>query len=259
MNILNQIVETKRLEIDALKKQRTLHSLKEEAMHQPQSRNFKAVIIQKSKLAIIGELKQASPSRGLIRDTLDVKQFAKSYEEAGVQALSVLTDATYFHGQLSFLRQAKEACHLPVLRKDFILDEYQVYESKIGGADAILLIVSILSEEQLKYLNQLASTLGMVALIEIHNSKELTQALQASPEILGINNRNLATFQVDLKISEDLIPQCPRNIPVVSESGIFNGHDARRMKQAGAAALLVGEAMMTAADLRSLVPQLQVE
>ncbi len=211
------------------------------------------------KLSLIGELKKASPSKGLLRKNFPVESLAKAYSNAGVQALSVLTDSQYFQGSLEHLKTAKDACELPVLRKDFILDELQVYQAREAGADAILLIAAMMPPAKLKELSAVSEELSMPSLVEVHDERELDAALRSGAKILGINNRNLNDFSVSLQTSLALLKKCPQGVPVVSESGIFTRADALLLKKAGASAILVGEAFMTAQDLVSAVKNLMPE
>jgi indole-3-glycerol phosphate synthase len=256
MSILQKIAATKKEEVAFLKKERGLASLKQGAFSQAPALDFLKAVTRPGKISIIGELKKASPSRGILRPEFDVEQLAPLYARAGVQALSVLTDAPYFHGSLNYLKLAKHTAHLPVLRKDFLIDEHQIYEAREAEADAVLLIVAMLSLEQLKELQQLARELGMTVLVEVHDLKELETALKADVRLLGINNRNLNDFKVDLQTTVQLIKKCPKDLPIVSESGIFTREDALFLRGQGASALLVGEAFMTAPDLEAAVKAL---
>lgn len=253
MSILQKIAETKREEIAKLKKERGLASLKEGAKSQAAPRGFLKAIQRSGKLSLIGELKKASPSKGVLRQDFQIEPLAKAYAKAGAQALSVLTDVQYFQGSLSYLKTAKEASGLPVLRKDFILDEHQVYEAREAGADAILLIAAMMPPAHLKELKAVADQLSMDSLVEVHDERELEMALVAGAKLLGINNRNLNDFSVTLQTSLDLLKKCPRGIPVVSESGILKRDDAVLLKKAGASAILVGEAFMTSPDVEAAV------
>ena len=259
MSILQKIAATKKEEVAVLKKERGLASLKAGAMEQDPPLDFLKSITRPGKLSVIGELKKASPSKGILRAGFDVEQLATLYARAGVQALSVLTDVQYFHGSLAYLKLAKQASRLPVLRKDFIIDEHQVYEAREAQADAILLIAAMLSPGQLKELQSLAFELGMAVLVEVHDAKELDAALGTGIRLLGVNNRNLNDFHVTLETTERLIPKCPPGLPVVSESGIFTREDATRVRDLGASAILVGEAFMTAPDLEAAVKALLPE
>lgn len=206
--------------------------------------------------AVIAEIKKASPSKGIIRENFDPREIAQSYESAGACCLSVLTDEMFFKGHPSYLHAVKEVCNLPVLRKDFMVDPYQILESKILGADCILLIAACLSDQQLQELYSLASELTLDVLIEVHNEDELSRTLALSPPMVGINNRDLRTFNVDLNTTFDLLPKIPNDVIVVAESGIRSASDVQSFIQQDTYAFLVGEAFMREQDpgqaLRSL-------
>ncbi|MGH7740341.1 MAG: indole-3-glycerol phosphate synthase TrpC [bacterium] len=253
MSILQKIAATKKEEIALLKRERGLVSLRQGALSQPPPLDFFKAVTRPGKLSVIGELKKASPSKGLLRPGFDVEQLAPLYARAGVQALSVLTDVSYFQGNLAYLKMAKQTSRLPVLRKDFIIDEHQVYEAREAQADAILLIVAMLSPDQLHQLQALAWELGMTVLVEVHDAKELETALGVGIRLLGINNRDLNDFKVDLQTTARLISKCPPELPVISESGIFTREDTLFLRARGVRAVLVGEAFMTAPDLVAAV------
>lgn len=199
-------------------------------------------------LKIIAEMKRSSPSAGVLRCEYDCGGIARAYESAGAAALSVLTEGDYFAGSLDDLQDARAAVRLPVLRKDFIVDEYQVYESAEGGADALLLIVAALEDRALRHLIERASSLGLAALVEVHTDGELERALDAGARIVGVNNRNLKTLEVDLETSYRLRSRIPSSCLTVSESGIRNGADLRKLSEAGYHAALIGEHFMRARD-----------
>lgn len=198
--------------------------------------------------AVIAEVKKASPSKGVLRDPFDPAAIAKSYEQGGAACLSVLTDEDFFQGSEAALVAAREACSLPVIRKDFIIDDYQVYEARAMGADCILLIVAALEDAQMSRLYELAVELGMDVLVEVHDGQELVRALALQPMLLGINNRDLRTFDVTLDTTLSLLKNIPPETTVVTESGILGVEDVRRMQQANIQAFLVGEAFMRAED-----------
>lgn len=199
-------------------------------------------------VSVIAEIKRASPSKGMIRPDLDVTATASAYEQAGAKAVSVLTEESYFHGSLEDLSAAREACGLPLLRKDFIVDRYQVWESAAAGADAILLIVAALTDEELKRLTSEAREARLECLVEVHDREELERALGLGTVLIGINNRNLNTFEVDLDTTINLIDSVPDSVNVVSESGISNREDIERLADKGVEAVLVGEALMREDD-----------
>lgn len=206
--------------------------------------------------AVIAEAKKASPSKGLLREVFDPAEIAISYEQGGASCISVLTDADYFQGHEDYLKQARAACSLPIIRKDFIVDEYQVYEARAIGADCILLIVAALSDEVLKNLNDLAHSLGMDVLVEVHGEAELTRALVLDNRLIGINNRNLHTFEVTLNNTYDLLSQIPSDRIVITESGIHGKGDVQAMREHDVHSFLVGEAFMRANDPGSKLKEL---
>ena len=198
--------------------------------------------------AIIAEIKRASPSKGIISQDFDLQAIAKSYEEAGATCISVLTETDFFLGSPSYIRLVKDACSLPVLRKDFIVDDYQIFESKLIGSDCILLIAAILDIADLHRLYELATSLNLDVLVEVHNSKELDKALTLSPKMIGINNRNLSTFEVSLQVTIDLVSKIPSDVLLVTESGIKTREHIERMLSQGVYGFLIGEALMSDAD-----------
>lgn len=240
-DILNEILGYKKQEVEASKKLVPLDEL--EKMPFPELRDFKKAIIA-SGLCIIAEIKRKSPSAGIIRSDFDPVHIASLYEHAGADAISVLTDTKFFGGDLEYLKLIRSQVSLPLLRKDFIIDPYQIIEARAAGADAILLIVSALSKEQLADYLTLARSLDLVSLVEVHTADEVEIALRSGADLIGINNRNLATFTVDLMTSIRLKNMIPESIITVSESGIKNGQDTSRLANAGFNAVLVGETLM---------------
>jgi len=216
---------------------------------------FKRAISQPGNLNLIAEIKKASPSKGLIRESFDVAHLAKIYVENGAAAISVLTEDKYFLGKPRYITKVSEYFSVPVLTKDFIIDEGQIYESFICGTSAILLIVAILDDQRLKSLYDAASHLDLDCLVEVHDEKELDRALKLGAEIIGINNRDLHTFEVDLKVSEKLIPKIPKDKVIVSESGIKTHDDIKRLKDAGAHAVLIGETFLQAKDISAKIKE----
>lgn len=206
--------------------------------------------------AVIAEIKKASPSKGLIRPDFDPVAIAKSYESGGAACLSILTDKDFFQGNNQYLVDARAAVSLPVIRKDFIIDPYQVVQARALGADCILLIVAALTDEQLSNLHQLATDLGMDVLVEVHDSNELQRALQLNLKLVGINNRNLRTFEVSLQTTLDLLGQIPPQVMVVSESGIFTREDVQTLRSAGVHSFLIGESFMRQADPGAYLAQI---
>ena len=247
MTILDRILEVKRGEIAAAKDRVSLEAIEKKAADAPRTRDFVGALRAK-KPAVIAEVKKASPSRGVLRENFDPAAIAKSYEKAGAACLSVLTDRQFFQGDAMHLAAARSACSLPVLRKDFVIDGYQVFESRALGADCILLIAACLSIDDMKQLERAAGELGMAVLVEVHDATELETALELETPLLGINNRNLKTFETRLETTLDLLPRVPTERMVVTESGILSTADVARMRSAGVNAFLVGEAFMRSAD-----------
>ena len=247
-DILDRILATKAEEVAAEQALSNLQEVKAKAADGPAQRGFADRIRQQAPAgnAVIAELKKASPSAGLIRQNFRPAEIAQSYEAGGASCLSVLTDRSYFQGAAEYLLQAREACGLPVLRKDFIVDSWQVYQSRALGADCILLIVAALQKSLLQELAGLAQELGMDVLVEVHDEAELESAKDIQAELIGVNNRNLRTFRTDLAVSERLRPLMPPSSVMVTESGIHSRQDVQRMRQAGIGAFLVGEAFMRA-------------
>lgn len=218
-------------------------------------RSFKQAVAKKG-LSLIAEVKKASPSKGLLRADFDPLALACCYEENGAAAISVLTDKQFFQGSLDNLQQVKKNIGLPVLRKDFLIDPYQLYEAKLYGADAVLLIAAILNKQELKAFMQISQELKLDALVEIHSAKELETALSCEAEIIGINNRDLQTFDTDLQVTIELMDEVPPNCLVVSESGISTSEHVRVLADAGVDAVLVGEALVTNRDIAEKVREL---
>ncbi len=249
MTILDEILRHKRTEVERRKDTRPLAVLREAADRQASPRGFVNALRQRvaaNEAAVIAELKKASPSKGIIRHDFDPPTIARGYADAGATCLSVLTDEKYFQGSDAYLCAARDAVAIPVLRKDFTIDEYQVYEARALGADCILLIVSALSPAQLEGLYDLAIGLGLDALIEVHDQRELDLALSLAPLLIGINNRNLQTFATSLQTTLDLLGAIPDDVCVVTESGIHQKQDVRTMLDRGVYAFLIGEAFMRA-------------
>jgi len=250
-DILARILATKADEIAAAKAGRPLREVAAAARAQSPPRDFEGALrarIAAGRSAVIAEIKKASPSRGVLRADFDPPAIAASYERGGAACLSVLTDRQYFQGGPDFLTAARAACALPVLRKDFIVDEYQVVEARGMGADAILLIVAALTDARLAALEACAQDLGMAVLVEVHDGPELDRALRLATPLVGINNRNLRTFEVSLATTFDLLPRIPAAKLVVTESGILAPADVAAMRAEGVGAFLVGEAFMRAPD-----------
>lgn len=250
-DILEKILTTKRTEIGTAMAEAPLAAIEARARAATPARDFVGAMrsrIAAGKAAVIAEIKKASPSKGVIRADFKPADIAASYERGGAACLSVLTDVQYFQGSAQYLQQARAACGLPVLRKDFMIDPYQVYEARAMGADCILLIVAALDLPRMRELERIAHDLGMAVLVEVHDGDELELALQLETPLLGINNRNLRTFDVTLETTLGLLPRIPPQRVVVTESGIFTPQDVARMRDNDVHAFLVGEAFMRADD-----------
>jgi indole-3-glycerol phosphate synthase len=250
-DILNQIVAVKHEEIAAAKKKKPLEAIREDALSRVLTRDFEGALrakIAAGKPAVIAEVKKASPSKGVLREEFVPADIAQSYAEHGAACLSVLTDRQFFQGSPDFLKQARASCDLPVLRKDFMVDPYQVYEARAMGADCILLIAACLGDAQMAELEGIARSLDMAVLVEVHDGGELQRALKLKTKLVGVNNRNLRTFEVSLDTTLDMLKDVPADRLLVTESGILKGEDVQRMRAAGVHAFLVGEAFMRAAD-----------
>ncbi|OIR02497.1 indole-3-glycerol phosphate synthase [mine drainage metagenome] len=253
-DILNKIIATKVVEVAAAKALKPLEMVQSEAaasLVDNPVRGFVASIrvkIAKHQSAVIAEIKKASPSKGIIRENFNPAEIAKSYESGGAACLSVLTDVEYFQGSAEYLKQARAACSLPVLRKDFMIDTYQVYEARAMGADCILLIAAALDLAKMRELEAVAHGLGMAVLVEVHNGEELDVALQLTTPLLGINNRNLHTFEVTLDTTLGLLARIPQDKVIVTESGIFTPQDVALMRENNVHTFLVGEAFMRQPD-----------
>lgn len=250
-DVLARILRSKAEEVAGRAAERGLRALSLEMEDAPPPRGFAEALrrrVEGDENAVIAEVKRASPSKGLLRDPFDPAAIAASYERGGAACLSVLTDAPYFQGSREHLRQARAACSLPVLRKDFIIDPWQVYEARVLGADCILLIVAALGEPALEELCVLAMDLEMDVLVEVHDEAELERALATPAPLVGINNRDLRTFETDLGVTEALAPRVPADRIAVAESGIGGTGDVSRLRDAGVRAFLVGETFMRAPD-----------
>ncbi|MEY4285684.1 MAG: Indole-3-glycerol phosphate synthase [Pseudomonadota bacterium] len=250
-DILNKIVAVKREEVAAGLKKKSLAAMRDDAQSRVLSRDFVGAMrtkLARGESAVIAEIKKASPSKGVLREDFIPADIAQSYAQAGAACLSVLTDQQFFQGSNDFLKQARASCDLPVLRKDFMVDPYQVYEARTIGADCILLIAACLDDGQMAELEALAHSLGMAVLVEVHDRQELHRALKLQTPLLGVNNRNLRTFEVNLQTTLDLLPEVPDGRILVTESGILHRDDVQRMRAAQVHAFLVGEAFMRADD-----------
>jgi indole-3-glycerol phosphate synthase len=248
MNVLSEIIAKKRERVEEAKTLVALETFRRDAFVRRESSTPHALrsALQNDGINVIAEFKRRSPSKGVIRADADLASIVQSYKAGGAVALSVLTEEDYFDGSLADLRTTKATVDLPVLRKDFLFDEYQVFEAAAAGADAILLIVSVLDDDQLESLRTLADELGMDALVEVHNADEMKRATASNAKLIGVNNRNLRTFQVSIETSLGLAPLAPRDALLVSESGLNNAADLRRLKEHGFQGFLIGESLMRA-------------
>ena len=250
-DILDKIVAVKHQEVAAARKRTSLETMRADAESRVLTRDFVGALkakIAAGKPAVIAEIKKASPSKGVLREDFIPADIAQSYAEYGAACLSVLTDVQFFQGQVDYLKQARASCQLPVLRKDFMVDPYQIYESRSMGADAILLIAACLDDAQMKDFEAIARSLDMAVLVEVHDGAELARALKLKTPLIGINNRNLKTFEVTLDTTLALKAHVPADRILVTESGILNRDDVLRMGAAGINAFLVGEAFMRASE-----------
>ncbi len=254
--ILDEIISHKKQELERRKEAMPLAGLKEGGMLIENPRPFREALTQSTDVALIAEIKQASPSAGLIRRDVNPVEIGRLYEDFGAAAISVVTDERFFHGSLADMKQVREAVSIPVMRKDFIIDRYQIYESRALGADAVLLIVAVLSDDELRAFLSLCRELGLEALVEVHAELERDRALAAGAEVIGINNRDLTTFAVDLSTTIRLVSGMPEGITCVSESGIKTRHDVGRLREAGVDALLVGTALMAEKDIGAKIKEL---
>ena len=250
-DILNQIVAAKREEVASALERKSLTAVRADAESRVLTRDFEAALRAKvagGQSAVIAEIKKASPSKGVLREDFVPADIAQTYAEHGAACLSVLTDSQFFQGSVEFLKQARASCQLPVLRKDFLVDPYQVYESRAMGADAVLLIAACLDDAQMKDMEAIARGLYMSVLVEVHDAAELERALALKTPLIGVNNRNLRTFETSLETTLALVDKLPADRLLITESGIREREDVLRMRAAGVHAFLVGEAFMRADD-----------
>lgn len=255
-NVLDRIVAHKRTEIAAAKEARPPSQLEAELDSAPPVRDFAAALQENGPIALIAEVKRASPSAGLIRPDFDPVSMARAYSGAGAACISVLTDQHFFQGSLDDLRRVRAAVDVPVLRKDFILDRYQLLEARAAGADCVLLIAECLPQESLAALHAAAHSLGLQTLIEIYEPENLDRVLSLNPRIVGVNNRNLKTMTIDLDHSLRLRERVPEDVLFVSESGIHSRSDVERLLRAGVQAMLVGETLMRSAEVEATIREL---
>jgi len=254
--ILDKIVATKRGEIEAAREARPERELRSALADCPPPRDFFAPLAAKGPIKLIAEVKKASPSKGVIRADFDPVAIARTYQAHGAACISVLTDETYFQGSLDYLRQIRQAVDLPLLRKDFILDSYQLLEARLAGADAVLLIAECLDDCNLRKLHNEAIELGLAPLVELYEPENLERVREAGAQLIGVNNRDLRTFKVDLEHTVQMRSQIPDDCVLVGESGIHSRDDALRLERAGVDAILVGEHLMAADDIGAAVDAL---
>lgn len=253
--ILDDILAYKRKELAKQKARKSLKELSSLCFGLPPVRDFKKALKDKG-ISLIAEIKKASPSLGIIREDFDSVSIAKIYEEGGAKAISVLTERKFFQGSLALIKKIKKFTTIPILCKDFIIDPYQIYQSRLAEADALLLIAGVLEEDKISKFLELAHSLGMVCLVEVHTEEELSKVLKTKAEVIGINNRDLKTFKVDLKVTKDLFKKIPEGRIVVSESGISNYQQVRQLKDLGVDAVLVGETLLKGKDIGKKVREL---
>lgn len=255
-DVLKDIVQKKKEKVIFAKQQLSEEELKAKVETLSPARRFIEAINKPKQISLIAEIKKESPSRGIIRPDFNLEDIARTYQNCGVHAISVLTEEDYFGGNITYINEVKNIVSCPILRKDFILEPYQVYESRFYGADAILLIADLLSKEKLSELMELGESLGLACLVEVHNEKELKKALGLKAPLIGINNRDLHTLEVDFKITEKLFPLVPKNQVVVVESGIKSYQDILFLRILGVSAVLVGEAIMESSDITKKIEEL---
>ena len=248
-NVLERIVEQKRVDIEAARRHCSLDELMSRAQTAPPARDFLGALQSHHPMGVIAEIKRASPSAGCIREDFDPVEIARAYASNGAACISILTDEHFFQGRLEYLEQVRAVVDLPLLRKDFLLDEYQVWEARAAGADCVLLIAECLTDERLHALHRLTGELGMQSLIELYDPDNLHRVLSLGPPLLGINNRNLRTFETDLAHTIRLRNRIPAATLVVGESGIHTRADVQRLQDAGVHGILVGESLMRSADI----------
>ena len=252
-DFLTKIVQTKKQEVEAAIREKPLRDLMKQADDSPPPKDFVAPLRASPPIRLIAEVKKASPSKGVIREDFEPVQIARWYAEAGASCISVLTDARYFQGSLEYLGAIRKAVDVPLLRKDFIVHPYQIFEARVAGADAVLLIAECLNRQELRGLFQLVQDLGMTALIELHTESNLDNVLNTGTELIGINNRDLKTFEVDLQNTINIRKSIPVDKVVVGESGIYTREDAQLLEQNMIQAMLVGESLMRQSDVPSAV------
>ncbi|MFQ5508434.1 MAG: indole-3-glycerol phosphate synthase TrpC [Leptospirillia bacterium] len=258
IGILSRIVATKKSEVKAARAQDPLDGWKGELADLPPTRDFHKALNRggQGAIRVIAEIKKASPSKGVIRDDFNPQELARAYTAGGASAISVLTDRDYFMGDLDYLRQVREVTDLPLLRKDFTIDPYQIYEARRYGADAVLLIAAILTDGEMRSFIEHADSVGLAALVEVHTAEELARAAAVGARIIGVNNRNLDTFETDIETTYKLDAGMPEGVIRVSESGISERAQVARLEEAGIDAILVGESLMRQDDVEKALKKL---
>ena len=254
--ILNEIIAHKKKELAGTKQEKSLADVKSAAADREPTRGFERALAGAGEVRLIAEVKKASPSKGIIREDFDPVEIARTYAASGATCVSVLTEEKYFQGSLDYLAAIRSAVGLPILRKDFIIDEYQVYETRAAGADALLLIAACLDRSQMEDYLGTAQGIGLDALVEVHTARDLDKALSINATLVGVNNRNLNTFGVDLQTTIDMVKDIPDDRTVVSESGIRTRNDVVMLQEAGVDAVLVGESLMREQDPGKKVKEL---
>ncbi|HHT9120514.1 MAG TPA: indole-3-glycerol phosphate synthase TrpC [Candidatus Hypogeohydataceae bacterium YC41] len=254
--ILDEIYKHKLQEVDENKRRISLSKLERGLAGLPPTKDFEGAMRKDTVIKLIAEIKAASPSAGVLREGLDPIKLAQEYQSAGANAISILTDKRFFHGSLAHLEKVRKAVGLPLLRKDFIIDSYQLYEARVAGADAVLLIARLLDKKTIEDLIKLSPQLDLDCLVEVHTEEELKKVLDTPARLIGINNRDLDTFKVDLSTTLKLLPLIPGDRLVVSESGINTREDVIRLEKAGVKAVLVGEALVRSKDVTSRIREL---
>ena len=257
--ILDDIVAHKKEKLAVEIIEKPYADIMDEAYKMEPTRDFKEAVRKKEKMSIIAEVKKASPSKGLICNDFNHKKIAEQYQTNNVSAISVLTEEKFFLGSNEYLKEVKEITTVPILRKDFIIDSYQIYQARILGADAILLIAAILTTKQISEYKNIAKTLGMACLVEVHNRKELDSAIEAKAEIIGINNRDLKSFVTQITTTEELIRHIPKNIIRISESGVNTFEDMKYLEAVGADGVLIGESLMRSGNITVKLAELRGE
>lgn len=253
ISILKKIVDQKQKDIERAKSNASLGQLESKLQDAPPPRDFQAALVANAEVSLIAEVKRASPSKGLIREDFDPVEIAKAYQANGASCISVLTDEHFFQGHLNFLREVRSNVNIPVLRKDFVLDPYQVVEARTAGADAVLLIAECLDASTLKCLHDQIVELGMTPLVELYEEKNIQAVLESGAQLIGINNRDLRTFETDLQHTVQLRKKLPKEKTIVGESGIFSNDDVQVLANAGIDAMLVGESLMRSEDIGAAV------